>query len=173
MAVVLGGHAGGLLHRPHLLQPVLVAEAVVGGALLHQFLGVALEHPHPLALDIRPHRAADIRALVPDQPGLPQGVVDDIHRPLHVPLLVGVLDAQQEGASLVLGGEVGVKSGAQVAHVHVAGGAGGEACPDLVKFHLFLTTFFCLNRLGTGLVFLLLLYYRYPAPKSSGAIAPL
>ena len=117
------------------LQPLLGAEAVVGLALCHQLLGILLEHAHPLTLNVGAHRAADVRALVPQQAGLPQGVVDDIHSALNVTALVGVLDAQDEGAVLVLGHQVSVQRGAQVANVHVAGGRGGKTGADFIARH--------------------------------------
>ncbi len=135
MAVVLRGDAGSLLHRPDLLQPVLIAEAVVGCPFLHQLEGVVLEHPHPLALDIRTHRPPHVGALVPQKTGLPEGIIDDVHRSLHVPLLVGVLDAQDEDTILGFGGEVGIQGGAQVPNVHIAGGTGGKTGADFIKAH--------------------------------------
>ena len=130
VAVVVRGLAAGLLHKAHLVQALLVAEAVVGLALLHQLLGVGLEHAHALALDVRAHGAADVRALVPQKARLAQRVVDDVHRALDIALLVGVLDAQDEFAAAVLGHQVGVQRGAQVAHVHIAGRAGRETGAD-------------------------------------------
>src|SRR5699024_6036656 len=109
------------------VQPLAGAKAVVGLAVRHQLFGILLEQAHPLALDIGAHRAAHIGALVPQQAGLPAGVVDHVHRTLHIALLVGVLDAQDEGAPGVLGRQVGVQGGAQVAHVHVPRGGRGEA----------------------------------------------
>jgi len=56
--------------------------------------------------------------------------------------LVGVLDAQDELAAAVAGDEIGVERGAQVAHVHVACGAGretGDLCPlGKCPFYFFL-----------------------------------
>ncbi len=121
---------GGHLVGPHLLEPLGGAEAVVGLARFDQLLGVLLEHAHPLALHIGAHRAADVGALVPDKAGLAQGIVDDVHRALDIALLVGILDAQDKGTALAFGLEVGVEGGAQVAHVHIAGGAGGKAGAD-------------------------------------------
>ena len=134
-AVVVGHLTVGALFGVQCLQPLLGAEAVVGLALCHQLLGILLEHAHPLTLNVGAHRAADVRALVPQQAGLPQGVVDDIHSALNVTALVGVLNAQDEGAVLVLGHQVGVQRGAQVANVHVAGGRGGKTGADFIARH--------------------------------------
>ena len=123
-AVVVGHLTGSALLGVQSLQALLGAEAVIGFALCHQLLGILLEHAHALALHIGAHRAADIRALVPQKAGLPQGVVDDIHSALHIAALIGVLDAQDEGAILVLGHQVGVQGSTQVANVHITRGRG-------------------------------------------------
>ena len=122
MPVVVGHLAGGALGLVQLVEPLLGAEAVVGLARLDQLLGVLLEHAHPLTLDVGTHGTADIGALVPGQAGGLQGTVDDVGGALHQTALVGVLNAQDEGAAVVAGLQVGVQRGAQVAHVHVAGG---------------------------------------------------
>src|SRR5699024_7331121 len=80
-------------------------------------------------------RAADVGAFVPVQAGGAQRVVDDVGGALHIAALVGVLNAQDKGAALVLGLQVGVQRGAQVAHVHVAGGGGRKAGADGL-FHM-------------------------------------
>ena len=127
VAVVPGGTSAlGQLVLAHFLQPLRGAEAVVCLAGLHQLFGVLLEHPHPLRLHIGADRAADVGAFVPQKAGLAQGVVDDVHRTLHLAHLVGILNAQNEGAALALGFQVGVQCGTQVAHVHIARGAGGK-----------------------------------------------
>jgi hypothetical protein len=47
-------------------------------------------------------------------------------RALDEPALVGVLDAEDEGAAGAAGDQPGVERGAQIADVHVARRAGGE-----------------------------------------------
>ena len=130
VAIIAGRHAGSLLNGADLLQPVLVAEAVVGCALFHQLQRVVLEHSHALALDIGTDRTADVRPLIPDQAGFLQGVVDDIHRTLDIPLLVGILNAQDELAAVAARPEIGIQRGAQVAQMHIAGRAGRKARAD-------------------------------------------
>ena len=53
---------------------------------------------------------------------------------------VGILNAEDELAAAVAGDQPGVEGGAEVAHVHVARGGGGEAGADAVLgdagFHL-------------------------------------
>ena len=109
----------------------LFAEAVVGVAPLHQELGVLAVKAAALGLHIGSHRAAQVGTLVPVQAALAQGVVDHVHGALHQAALVGVLDAEQELAAVVPGDEPGVQGGAQVAHVHIACGRGGETSADL------------------------------------------
>ena len=69
------------------------------------------------------------------------GALDDGDSVLHLPLLVGVLDAQDELALIVTGDQVGVEGGAQVAHMHIAGGRGGKPSANLALgdacFHIF------------------------------------
>ena len=66
--------------------------------------------------------------------------VDDVRCALDETPLVGILDAENEGAAGVAGDEIGVERGAQVAHVHIARGARSEARADLAvrdaRFHL-------------------------------------
>ena len=127
----MGHLAVGALLGVEGFQTLLGAEAVVGLALCHQLFGVLLEHPHPLALDVGADGAAHIGAFVPQQAGLPQGVVDDVHSTLDVAALIGVLDAEDEGAVVVLGHQVGVQCGAQVANMHITRGRGGKSGADL------------------------------------------
>ena len=57
---------------------------------------------------------------------LGQGAVNYLCGALHLAGLVGVLNAQDERALAVPGDEPGVQGGAQVAHVHIAGGRGAK-----------------------------------------------
>ena len=134
-AIVVGHLTVGALLGVEGFQTLLGAEAVIGLALSHQLLGILLEHPHALALDVGADGAADVRAFVPQQAGLPQGVVDDIHSALHVAALVGVLDAEDEGAVIVLGHQVGVQGRAQVANVHITRRRGSKTGADMIVRH--------------------------------------
>ena len=102
VTVIAGCHAGGLLHLTHLVQPLLITEAVVGVTAFHQLLGVFLKHAHSLALDIGAHRAADIGTFVPLQTGFLQCLIDDLHGAFHLALLVGVLYPQQKASVVAL-----------------------------------------------------------------------
>ena len=134
-AVVVGHLALGTLLGVQGFQALFGAEAVICLAFCHQLLGILLEHPHALALHIGAYRAADVRAFVPEQAGLPQGVVDHVHGALHIAALVGVLNAQDEGAILVLCHQVGIQRGAQVANVHIPRRRRGKSGADFVARH--------------------------------------
>src|SRR5699024_4776954 len=88
------------------------------------------KHPHPFALDIGADRAADIGAFVPDEAGLAEGVVDDVDGAFDIPFAVGVLDAEDKGAVIFFGDQVGIEGGTEVADVHIAGRAGSDPGPD-------------------------------------------
>jgi len=130
VAVVAEGQLSQLQARAQLLEALLVAEAVVGHALLDQLLGVLLVDGLALVLDVGAVGPALVGALVPDEPRLLQGPVDQLHGALDDALLVGVLDAEDEVPVVLLRPEVGVKRRPEVAHVHVARGAGCESRPD-------------------------------------------
>ena len=108
----------------------LLAEAVIGRALGYQQMGVFAVQAPPLRLDVGAHRAAHVGAFVVIQAALGHGAVDDIGGAFHQTALVGILNAQDERAVIVPGDEPGIQGGAQVAHVHVAGGGGGEPGAD-------------------------------------------
>ena len=75
------------------------------------------------------------------KPAFRHRAVDHVGRTLDKTTLVGVLDAQDERAACVPGDEIGIKRGAQVADVHVAGGRGGKTGAHLavrdLGFHFF------------------------------------
>ena len=165
VTVIAGRHAGGLLHLAYLVQPLLIAEAVVGMTAFHQLLGVFLKHTHALTLNIGTDGAADIRSLVPQQAGLLQGLVDDLHSPLYLTLLVGILDAQQEAAVIALCHQIGKQCGAQVSHVHIAGGAGGKTGADMIELeHKYIFLYYSKYRIGFDLYFYL--YILPPTPRT-------
>lgn len=99
----------------------------------HQLLGVFLKHTHSLALDIGAHRAADIGTFVPLQTGFLQRLIDDLHGAFHLALLVGVLYPQQKASVVALGYQISEQRCPQVAHMHIACGAGGKTGPYMVK----------------------------------------
>ena len=109
----------------------LLAEAVVGVALLHQQLGILSISVPALGLDIGSHRAAHIGTLVVVQVALGQSLVDKLSSALYLPGLVGVLNAQDKGAAGIAGDEPGVQGGTQIADVHIARGRGGKTGTDL------------------------------------------
>ena len=101
-------------------------------ALFHQQLRVLLIQGPALGLHIGAHRAAHVRAFVMLQMALGHGLVDHIYRAFHQAALVRVLNAQDEFAVMVSCNQIGVEGGPQIAHMHIAGGRGGEAGTHLV-----------------------------------------
>jgi hypothetical protein len=88
----------------------------------------------PLALVVRAERTlarcggvAGERTFIPVQAEPAEAVEDDFHGRLRVARGVGVLDAQDEGATRVAGIEPVEERGAGAADVEKAGGTGGEA----------------------------------------------
>ena len=118
----------------------LFAEAVIGAAALDEQLGVFAVGVAALGLDVGSHGAADVGAFVVVEPALGERAVDHIGRALDEAALVGILDAEDEGAARVARNEPSVERGAQVANVHIAGGGGSEARADLtmrdLRLHL-------------------------------------
>ena len=105
----------------------LVAEAAVGVSALQQLFRVLFVKRQALALHVRADWAALVGALVVFQPGDGEAVIDHLHAVLHEPGLVGVLDAQDEPAFVLSRVQVRVQGGAQVADMHIPGGAGGKS----------------------------------------------
>ena len=136
MAVIVRAvELAGILGALHLF-----AEAVIGAAALDEQLGVFAVGVAALGLDVGSHGTADVGAFVVVESALGQRAVDDVGRALDEAALVGILDAEDEGAARVARNEPGVERGAQVADVHIAGGGGSEARADLavrdLRLHL-------------------------------------
>jgi len=127
VAVVVGHFARSALGLVHFVQALLGAEAVVGFARLDQLLGVLLEHAHALALHVGADGAADVGTLVPGQTGSLERAVDDVGSALDQTALVGVFNAQDEGAAVMAGLQIGVQCGAQIAYMHIACGGRRKA----------------------------------------------
>ena len=136
-AVVFRGLAPLLLLFPHRGELVRRAVAGVGLALPHQTLGrfvVALE-ARWVGLKIRP-RVAPLAAAVAGRPLVPveaepaEALQDRLGGALDEPRLIGVLDADDEGAAAVPREEPVEERGADVPHVRNARGAGGVADAD-------------------------------------------
>ena len=109
----------------------LFAEAVIGRALFHQQLRVLAVQVAALRLDIGTHGASHIGTLVVSQAAFGHGAVNDLRRALYLTALVRVLQPEDERAAGLPGDEPGVQRGAEIAHVHIAGGGGGKPGPDL------------------------------------------
>jgi hypothetical protein len=118
------------LFLAHPLQPLLAAIAAVGVAVFNQPIGPMPVDRQALALEIGAVVAAHQRPLVPLAAQPAQARAEIVQGILHQPLLVGVLDAQDELAVTVAGKEPVEQRRAGRADVQVAGRAGGEAYAD-------------------------------------------
>ena len=127
VAVIAGGLLALNLLGAHGLKALRGAVAVVGAPLLNELLGGVFIELQALRLVVRPIVAADIGAFVPVQLQPAQGIKDVLLRPLHLAGDVGVLDADDELAAVATGEEPVKQSRADIAHVGIAGGAGGKA----------------------------------------------
>ena len=94
-------------------------------------MGVGLIQVPALRLNIGAHGAAHVRALIVGEAALRHGAVDHVRGALHQTALVRVLDPQDERSACVAGDEPGIQRRAQIAHVHIACGRGGEPGADL------------------------------------------
>jgi hypothetical protein len=113
-AVIAGRHLAPLLVLTHRREPLRGAPAVVGMAGFEQPLDKRPVGLQPFGLSIGRAGTADIGPLVPGQAQPVQGVEDLPLAVLLQPRAVGVLDPQQEPATL-LAGE------GQVEHGHIGG----------------------------------------------------
>ena len=137
---IAAGISGAVKLAAVLLGGALFAEAVIRAAFFRQKPGILTVGVPALGLDIRGHGAAHIGAFVVGKAALRHGAVDHIGGALHQTALIGVLDAQDERAAVAAGDEPGVQRRAQIAHMHIAGGGGGETGADTAAgdagFHL-------------------------------------
>ena len=81
----------------------------------------------PLRLVVRGERPAHVRPLVPVDSQPAQPVEDRLQRLLDVPLLIGVVDPQDELPAVLPGQQPIEQRGPHAADVQVSGRAGGEA----------------------------------------------
>ena len=113
------------------VQPLLGTEAPIGVTGIQQKLSILCIEIPALGLDVGADRAPQVRALIPVEATFAQCGVNDLGGAFHQAFLVGILNTENELAAAVAGDEPGVKGGAQIAHVHIAGGGWGEAGTDL------------------------------------------
>ena len=99
-------------------------------ARLQQLGGHLPVQVHPLGLAVGLVRSAPAHALVPVQAEPGQGVEDGLEGLLGIPGGVGVLDAEDEGATGMTGVGPVEQAGAHHAHVRDARGRGAEADAD-------------------------------------------
>ena len=114
---------------------LLGAVAAVGGARGDELLGELLVDRQPLHLPVGADGAADVRALVPVE-AEPVHVAEDDRLVLgRAPLVIGVLDAEDERAARLARPEPVEERRAHAADVEVAGRRGGEAEAGLARGH--------------------------------------
>jgi hypothetical protein len=101
-------------------------EAEIRMAAVQQFIRVGRVEVKPFGLAIRPVQAADVGPLVPVEAEPPQILENAGFRLARRALGVGVLDAENERAVLAVRKQPVEQRRARVAHMEVAGGAGGE-----------------------------------------------
>ena len=106
------------------------AEAAVEASARAQGRGLLLVDLQPLGLQVGTAGAADAGALVPVEAQPLHAAQDRLVGGVGAALLVGVLDAQDEGAARLAGVEPVEQGRARAAHVQVARGAGREAQAD-------------------------------------------
>ena len=105
-------------------------ESVIRMTAAHQLFGIFAVHGLAFALTVGSVGAAEpVRAFVGHQSAPKQRFDDVVLRPGNIPVLVGVLDAQQEVPAGMLGEKIVVKRCTHPAHVQGAGGTGGETHP--------------------------------------------
>ena len=109
-----------------LLKPLLGAEAIISGAKLDKLFGVFHINGLALALDVGTVVSAYVGTLVIGKTCNGKGRLNNVGRALYKTLTVGVLNAKDKAAVVVLGDEIRVKRGAKVADVHISRRAGGE-----------------------------------------------
>ncbi|MNX71985.1 hypothetical protein D3C86_1033190 [compost metagenome] len=121
-AVIFRRLAGGALGLAHLLKPLGRAETAEGMAFFQQLFGIGPVHRLALGLAIGTVRTADVRAFRPGEAGPAQ-------RLEHLLLIfqrraggVGILDAQDELAAILLGEEVIEQRDVSGADMGLAGG---------------------------------------------------
>ena len=118
------------------VQPLLGTEAPIGVTGIQQKLSILCIESPALGLDVGADRAPQVRALIPVEATFAQCGVNDLGGAFHQAFLVGILNTENELAAAVAGDEPGVKGGAQIAHVHIAGGRGGKPGADLPLWDL-------------------------------------
>ena len=119
-AAVISGRAFALGFFAHCFQFFFAAIAVVGVACIQQLLDEGLVTREVFGL------VHDVVAVVGVQADPVHALQDDVHGFLGGAFQIGVFDAQQEFAAVVLGKRPGIQRGAHAADVQVARGAGGE-----------------------------------------------
>ena len=102
-------------------------EGLVSGPVFEQALDFFLVEGASLGLFVGPEVPASFDPLVRSNAAPIQRFTDVVFCSFNKTRLVGVLDAEDEGAAVLLGKEVVVQGRAHPTHVQWAGGAGGKS----------------------------------------------
>ena len=134
---VAHAHAGGGVVLPHFSfrfsfrtlggHVLRCIEGLVSGPAFEQALNFFLIEGAPIGLLVGPELPAGFDAFVRGNAAPIQRFTDVVFGSFDKTRLVGVLDAEDEGAAVLLGKEVIVQGRAHPAHVKWAGGAGGKS----------------------------------------------
>jgi hypothetical protein len=93
-----------------------------------------------LGLDVRPHRSANVRPLVPQKPEPAQAVIDGVDSAIDDARLVSVLDPKDESPALMASKQPIEQSSARTADVEVTCRTGCEAHADGRASHVVLVS---------------------------------
>ena len=131
VAVVARRLLRGLLLAPQRIQTLGRAEAAEGMTTFEQHVGVLAIDPAALALAVRRVRTTHVRALVPLETQPAQRGKDGGLGLGRAALLVGVLDAENEGAAVLACKTEIEERDVGRAYVRIAGGRGSDAGADV------------------------------------------
>ena len=84
-----------------------------------------------LRLNVGGDGTSNIGTLVPCKTTLGEGAINNFGSAFYKTALVSILYSKDKSAACIAGNEPGIESGAQIADVHIAGGAGGETGTNL------------------------------------------
>ena len=141
---------------PHGGELLLGAEAGVGPAFFHQFLGIDVVNLCPLPLAVGTVGAGISlygSALVKEDAIVLKCVNQDLHGAGNLPLCVCIFHPEEQNAAGLVGHPLGDQALHQIAQVYEAGGTGSHPCDDRSGGYVpggipLLQGFRCLGHLG-------------------------
>ena len=111
-------------------QSLLIAKAVIRLAFLDQLFGIFQINALllPVALHIRADASVPVGTLVVQKTRILQSAVNNIHSPLHIALLIRILNTQDKIPAFVLRYQIRIQRRPQIANVHPPCGTGRVSC---------------------------------------------